>query len=200
MSSAVEFTSGRYGRKVNRMELRFRGQGGQGSITMGYIFGRAASIYEGKNSMLSEAYGPEIKGGYARADVVIQVEDLNYPLVDNPEILVVLSQEAWQAEKNNVREDGIVIYESQVVHPEKIEGDKRKYYGVPALEMALELKNRVVMNVIMMAVTQELTNAVSKESLEKALLDRIPPRFKDLNLSALKVGYEFAQKIKEGHA
>lgn len=176
-----------------RTEMRVRGQGGQGAITFGYVVGRAASMYQNTEAILTEAYGPEVTGGFARADVVFDDDEINYPLVTKPTIAVIFSTEAWLAEKDYIAEDAIVIYETRLCKIEKEEGDKRKYYGVPALHMALELKAKVVMNVVLMAVLQEVTNIVSKEALQSALLDRIPERFKELNLNALKAGYEYAK-------
>jgi 2-oxoglutarate ferredoxin oxidoreductase subunit gamma len=178
-------------------EIRIRGQGGQGAITFGYVYGRAASIYEGRQAILTEFYGPEVTGGFAKADVVIQNKEIGYPLVNKPELLVVMSQEAWEAEKDNVREDGIVVYETHLCHPVIKEGDKRTFYGIPALEMALDLKAKVVLNVIMMAAIVEITGLVGKDALKKALLDRIPARFEELNIAALEKGYEYGRKLKE---
>ena len=178
-------------------DIRVRGQGGQGAITFGYVYGRAAAIYEDRHAILTEFYGPEVTGGFARADVVIQDDEIGYPLVNRPELLVVMSQEAWLAEKDNVLDDGIVVYESNMVHPEIKDGDKRTFYGIPALEMALDLKAKVVLNVIMMAAIVEITGLVEKDALKKALLDRIPARFKELNINALEKGYEYGRKLKE---
>lgn len=178
-------------------DIRIRGQGGQGAITFGYIFGRAAAIYEDRHAILTEFYGPEVTGGFARADVVLQDREIGYPLVNTPELLVVMSQEAWLAEKDNVRDDGIVVYEEHLCQPEIKKGDKRTFYGIPALEMALDLKAKVVMNVIMMAAIVEITGLVTKEALKKALLDRIPARFEELNIKALEKGYAYGRKLKE---
>ncbi len=192
--------SGDRAKLLNRKEIRVRGQGGQGAITVGYIFGRAALMYAGKDSILTEAYGPEVTGGFARADVVIQDGDINFPLVTVPQIFICMSREAWEAEKDNVAEDGIVIYEERMTElsEEEIKAyPNRRYYGIPALQMAYDLQNKVVMNVILMAVTVELTGIMPKDALEKALFDRVPARFKELNTKALAMGYEYAKKIME---
>lgn len=180
--------------RLNRKEIRVRGQGGQGAVTVGYIFGRAASLYMNKDSILTEAYGPEVTGGFARADVLIQDDYINYPLVEFPDILIAMSAEAWEAEKNNTKENAIVFYESHMVNPVISPDDKRTFYGIPALDMAYDLKNKVVMNVIIMAAVQEITNIISKDALKKALLDRIPARFEELNMNALEAGYKYARE------
>jgi 2-oxoglutarate ferredoxin oxidoreductase subunit gamma len=69
---------------------------------------------------------------------------------------------------------------------------------IPAFEAALELGNKVVTNVIIMGVLQEITEAVSKESLEKALMSSIPKGYEELNKNALYKGYEIGAQIKGG--
>ncbi len=181
-----------------RAEIRFRGQGGQGAITLGYIFGRAASLYMNRHSLLTEAYGPEKKGGFARADVLMQDDEIEYPLLDTPQFLVVMSDEAWRAEKDKVVDDGVIIYDDFMVKidPSEIKPNQ-KLYPVPALKEALALGKKVVANVILMGAMQEITGLVTKEALEKALLDRVPKGTEELNLKALNRGYEIGKKLKE---
>lgn len=175
-----------------KMELRMSGQGGQGAITLGYIFGRAAAIYNNQNVIMTEAYGPEITGGFARADVKISDEEIEYPMVNNPDVLVVLSKEGWEMNGHLVKDSGKIIYENFFVDPV---GAKAQTFGIPAIKEADKLGRRVVANVIMMGALQELTNIVSKESLEKALLERVPKGTEELNLKALHRGYEIATEI-----
>jgi 2-oxoglutarate ferredoxin oxidoreductase subunit gamma len=168
------------------------GQGGQGAITLGYIFGRAAALYENKNVIMTEAYGPEITGGFARADLMISDDEIEYPNVNNPDVLVVLSGEAWDLNGSLVKDNGTIIYEDFLVNPK---GAKAKTYGIPAVTEANKIGNRVVANVIMMGALQELTDIVSKENLEKALLERVPNGTEELNLKALTRGYEIGREL-----
>ncbi len=178
-----------------RTEMRFRGVGGQGIITIGYIFGRAAAIYDKRKVYMSEFYGPEITGGFAKTDVIIQDEEIDYPLIDNPDFFVVMSQDAWEADGPALRDDGVIIYEQNLVKID--ENEKRKCMSVPAILIADKLGRRVVANVVMMGAVQEITSVVSKESLEKALLDRIPKGTEELNMAALQKGYEIGKKLVE---
>lgn len=170
-------------------ELRMSGQGGQGAITLGYVFGRAAALYEKRNVIMTEAYGPEITGGFARADLMISDDEIEYPNVNNPDVLVVMSNEGWEMNGHLVKDSGKIIYEDFLVTPE---GAKAKLYPIPAIKEANKLGRKVVANVIMLGALQELTNIVSKENLEKALLERVPNGTEELNLKALHRGYEIA--------
>ncbi len=175
-----------------KIELRMSGQGGQGAITLGYIIGRAAALYSNHNVIMTEAYGPEITGGFARADLIITDKSKNYPLVDTPDVLVVLSNEGWEMNAHLVKPNGKIIYENFLVKPEGTDVEK---FGIPAIKEADKLGRRVVANVIMMGALQELTNIVPKEHLEKALLDRVPKGTEELNLKALRKGYELAEQF-----
>ncbi|MHA2502582.1 MAG: 2-oxoacid:acceptor oxidoreductase family protein [Candidatus Kariarchaeaceae archaeon] len=172
-----------------RTEIRVSGVGGQGSITMGKIFGKAA-LYDKKQVIMTEAYGPEVTGGFARADLIISDEIIDYFMVNNPDILVVMAEEGWMRDGRHVTSDGKVLYEPDLVQITDCTADT---ISIPAFRAALDLGNKVVMNVVLMGALQEITQAVTKENLEKALLSSVPPRFKDLNVSALNKGYELGK-------
>lgn len=175
-----------------RSELRLRGVGGQGIITMGYVIGRAATLYDRREVCMTEFYGPEITGGFAKTDLIIQDEPIDYPIVDHPDVFVVMSNDAWLADGGSLREGGMVIYDTDFVN---MENPTDNMIGIPAMKEALKLGRKVVANVILMGALQEITGVVTKESLEKALLDRVPKGTEELNLSALHKGYELGKGI-----
>jgi 2-oxoglutarate ferredoxin oxidoreductase subunit gamma len=172
-----------------RREIRASGVGGQGLITLGKIFGKAA-LYDKYQVIMTEAYGPEVTGGFARADLIIDDDLIDYPIVNYPEILVVLSNEGWRRDGSLVLPTGKVLYDSALV---QIEDSPAEAIEIPAFKGALELGNKVVMNVIMMGALQEITQAVTKESLEKALMSSIPKGYEELNKNALTKGYELGK-------
>lgn len=179
-----------------RTEFRFSGQGGQGIITLGKIYGRAATLYENKNCLMTEAYGPEVTGGFAKADLIISDDEIDYPMINNPDYLVVMSEEGWQRDSPYLKDNTVIFYEKDLV---KIPNDKKhKYIPVPAFEKAFELGNRVVANVVMMGVIRELTEVISQEDLEKGLLESIPKGTEELNLKAIRKGFEIGSKLKGG--
>lgn len=171
-----------------RVEVRMSGVGGQGIVTMGLIIGRAAALHDKKDVVMTEAYGPEIMGGFSKANVIISDEEIDYPLIDNPDVLIVMSQDGWERDGPFVRKGGLVIYEKTLVDP----GDPPsvRCIPVPAIRTADELGKRVVANVIMMGAFQSITKIISKEALEKSLLERIPKGTEELNMAALGKGHE----------
>lgn len=178
--------------------MRMAGVGGQGIITMGAVFGRAAALIENKEAVLTEAYGPEITGGFAIADLIITDGQITYPKVDHPDVLVLMSNDAWARDRQLAKPDAYILYDKDLVNTADIT-DSEKIISVPAAEIADELGRRVVANVVMMGVVREVSNVVSREALEEALLTRVPKGTEELNKTALHRGFEYGEKIIEGN-
>ena len=64
-----------------RTEVRIAGFGGQGVIMAGVIIGKAASLFDNKNAVQTQSYGPEARGGASRTEVVIDDDEIDYPKV-----------------------------------------------------------------------------------------------------------------------
>jgi 2-oxoglutarate ferredoxin oxidoreductase subunit gamma len=174
-----------------RMEIRMSGVGGQGIVTMGLVIGRAAALYDKMDVVMTEAYGPEIMGGFSKANVIISDGEIDYPLIDYPDVLLVMSQDGWVRDGSFVRKDGLVLFEHGLVDP----GDPpdRTCIPVPAIHTADELNKRVIANVIMMGAFQKITGLITDTALETALMDRIPKGTEELNMIALQKGYEIGK-------
>src|SRR3990172_3558483 len=78
-----------------RQEVRLGGFGGQGIILAGYMLGKAARLYDGRGAVFPQAYGRGGRGGPFSADLVISDEPIGYPMVSRPDLLVLMSQEAF---------------------------------------------------------------------------------------------------------
>ncbi|MCD6493481.1 MAG: 2-oxoacid:acceptor oxidoreductase family protein, partial [Archaeoglobaceae archaeon] len=103
---------------LNRFEIRLAGKGGQGLIKSGLILAEALAA-EGKRVLQLQSYGPEARGGASRSDVIIG--DTSYPGVVSLDVLVALSQEAYDKYLHLVKPNGIVIFDSDLVKPVLIE-------------------------------------------------------------------------------
>ncbi len=77
-----------------RYEIRFSGAGGQGLILAGVIMAEAASIYDGKQAVQSQSYGPEARGGASKSEVIISDTAIDYPKATVVDALLALTQEA----------------------------------------------------------------------------------------------------------
>ena len=185
MNMAEELGSG-------RIEVRICGFGGQGIVRAGVILGLAASIYAGKNAAQSQSYGPEARGGSCRSEVVISNSEIDYPKIEVPDVVVIMSQEAYRRYANEVKKDGLLIVDPEMV-PEAERSSPARVVQVPASKIADELGRRIVSNVVMLGALTALTKIVPVEAVEKAILSSVPKGTEDLNLSAFRKGYAFAR-------
>jgi len=174
-----------------RHEIRVAGFGGQGMLLAGLLIGKAAALYDGKEAVLTQSYGPEARGGASNADVIIDDDPIDYPLVTRPDHFVAMFQEAYERYRPNMVKDGILLIESDLVRPSADEGP---YRGIPATRIAEELGRRIVANVVMVGFFSGATGLISPQAGEQAIRNSLRPRLVDLNLKAFNAGYDYAKK------
>ena len=176
---------------TDRTEIRLAGEGGQGMILAGIILAEAAAIYDGKNVVQSQSYGPEARGGASKAEVIIANKAIDYPEVIEADILVILSQEAYDKYAGTVKEGGLVIIDTSNVENTEIKG----CIELPITEIAQETTGRqITANTVALGVLVELTDIVSKDGISKAVAARAPKGTQEINQIALEAGFEAAKK------
>ena len=175
-------------------EIRIAGFGGQGVILATHILGRAASVHEGRFATMTQSYGPEARGGAASAALIVSDEPVLFPYVTRPDILVVMSQEAYTRFTPEVKPGGILLVEEDLVKLDHL-AQGLKIYGIPATRLAEELGKKMVLNVIMTGFLCAVTAAVSAEAARKAVEEAVPARFRDLNLQAFDKGFLYGQEL-----
>ncbi len=178
---------------MGRYEVRIAGFGGQGVITSGYVLANAASIHDGKYSVMTPSYGPEARGGACKSDVVVSEAPIDFPKVTEPDCLVAMSLDAYQTFGKDVKEGGVIIYDEDLV---PLSGSEAavgvSYVGIPGARVAGKLGNSLVANMVMLGALVGLTGIVSLESVRGSVRERFS-RFVDLNLNALERGVELAK-------
>ena len=171
-------------------EIRIAGFGGPGVILSAIILGKAASIFEGGHATMTQNFGPESRGGACSAQVVLSDSPILYPYVTRPDILVAMSQEAYNRFVPELKEGGLLVVEQDLVHlsalPEGI-----RVHAVPATRLAEELGRRMVLNVVMVGFFAAVTGVVGEQALRRAVEDSVPPAFRELNLKAFQKGFEY---------
>lgn len=175
-------------------EIRIAGFGGQGVILSAHILGRAAALNEGGYATMTQNYGPEARGGAASAALVISDEPILYPYLTRPDILVVMSQEAYSRFTPELKDDGILLVEEDLVQIGTLPPAK-KVYGIPATRIAEELGKKMVLNVVMVGFLCAITPAVRVESCRLAVEQSVPERFRKLNLDAFDRGYRYGRDL-----
>lgn len=179
-------------------EVRLSGFGGQGLITAGIILAEAA-ILDGKNAVQSQSYGPEARGGASKAEIIISDGDIDYPKVGEADVFLAMSQAACDKYAKALRPSGVLIVDTD--HVKNVPVFPGRTYSVPITQIAVrETGKELVANIVALGVLVGLTGLVSREALETAVLDRVPPKTKDLNKQALAAGFAAAEEIlgKEG--
>ncbi len=172
-----------------RKEIRIAGFGGQGIVLSGHIVGKAASIYDKGFATLTQSYGPESRGGSCRAEVIISDVPVDYPYVVNPQVQIILSQEAYTEYGRNAPPGTLVIVDSDLV---KIDPSQNpEPLSIPASRMAQDLGRAVVANIIMLGSLAAISDIVSYEALKNSILDSIPQGTESFNMKAFELGYDY---------
>ncbi len=179
----------------DRIEVRLAGFGGQGIILMGYVIGKAYSIFEGYEATLTQSFGPEARGGACSAQVILSKGRILYPYVTSPDILVVMSQEAYTRYYPTLRDDGILIVEEELVKLGDLKPNQ-KLFKIPATRLAEEkVGRRMTLNIVMCGFFTAVTGVVSKEAMENAVKDTVPAGTEEINLKAFQVGYDYGKSL-----
>ncbi len=172
-----------------RTEIRLSGSGGQGIILAGIILAEAA-ILDGKNAVQSQSYGPEARGGTSRAEVIISNANIDYPKVTKTDILLALTEEAMLKYKSDLRKTGLLIIDSHIKKPDDI----FETISIPILKTVQEKIGKTIFaNIAALGILISVTDLVSKESIEKAVLTRVPKGTDKLNKMALYEGFKLGK-------
>jgi 2-oxoglutarate ferredoxin oxidoreductase subunit gamma len=176
----------------DRIEIALSGSGGQGMILAGKILAEAVAIYDNKQAVMTQSYGPEARGGAARAEVIISNTAIHYPKMMNLNILLVLTQEALDKYGKMLQPDGLLIADERVVP--SIPPHFQHVFKAPFSALAREkLGASLVTNILALGALASISRVVSREALTAAVSARVPGKHLELNRSALDLGYKVAQ-------
>jgi len=173
-----------------KVAIRLSGTGGQGLLLAGRLLAEAGAIYDGLNTVQSNSYGPEARGGASRSEVVLSPEVVDDLHCETFDILVCLSQKACDAYFHDLKEEGVLIVDSTNVSVVPTS----RAVEAPMTRMAVEqCGDKVVTNVISLGVLCGFTKVVTLEALESAVKSTLRPDLASMNLKALKLGYAAAE-------
>lgn len=171
-----------------RKEICIAGFGGQGVVLGGTILGKALVLYDDYEAVLTQVYGPEARGGASSANLVISDETIDYPFVQHPDVLVILSQEAYSKFRPEAAQDATILIDDGLVTP----WEDDHPYGIPATRLAEEIGQRRVANVIMLGFLTAITGLVNRQAIEKAIETTVKAKTVPVNLRAFATGFEYA--------
>jgi len=170
-----------------RTRIIFSGSGGQGVITASIILAEAAALYEDLNAVQTQSYGPEARGGATRSDVIISETDIRFPKVTQPNILVCLTQEAYNKFSGIIRPGGLLLTDSHFVVPQRKVDARQVEVGMYKAVME-EIGRPLVLNICMLGALLGLAEVVQPESVMGVLKVRVPRDFLEMNIKALELG------------
>jgi 2-oxoglutarate ferredoxin oxidoreductase subunit gamma len=177
-----------------RIEVRLAGEGGQGMILAGILLAEAAAIFDGKNAIQTQSYGPEARGGASKAEVIISDKEIDFPEVISADVLVAMSQEACDKYAANMHRDGLVIVDEEKVG--RVPGPN--VVRIPITRLAIETTGKsITANVVALGALVGLTKIVSRSAIEKAVSARAPRGTEELNKAALDAGFNAVRQLPQ---
>lgn len=172
---------------MNRVRLVFTGSGGQGVITAAIILAEAAVMHEGKNATQSQSYGAAARGGSTRSDIIISENEIDFPEVSQANVLVCLTQQAYNTYSGIIRPGGIVLTDSRFVETtRKMNG---RQYELPMYETVMDkIGKPVVFNICVLGALIGITELLRPTSVMETIAERVPPNFVEMNNRAFDIG------------
>lgn len=175
-------------------QVRLSGFGGQGVVLAGLLLGQAG-VFDGKYISGSNSYGAQARGSGCKSEIVFSDGPVDFPHLTIADILIAMSQGAYNTYCTEVRkESGLILFDQGFVTPR--DDLNVKHIGIPATEVSVKrLKNKQVSNIVFLGALVEITQIVSRGAIRKALSKHISERFRLLNLKALRLGMELGRKF-----
>jgi len=170
-----------------KMEMRLSGSGGQGVILAAIIIADAA-IEQGLNAIQTQSYGPEARGGSSKAEVIISKDEIKFPKVTKPNILLALTQNSHDKYIATLSKNGILVVDESV----NIDLEAPyKIYKLPIIDTAQnKMGTHMVSNIVSVGVLYALIgeDVISKDVMMRSIADRVPPVTVDKNINAFEEG------------
>jgi len=177
---------------TTRLEIRITGFGGQGVVLAAYIVGRAC-IDAGRHATMIQSFGPEARGSSCTATLVVSDQEVLYPYIKRPSLLVAMSADGYETYRRELREDGTLIHELDFVHPEA----SQRAFGIPARRIAESFGRSLVQNIVMVGFIAAVAGIVPRDAMRQAVRASVPAGTEELNLKAFDAGVDYFDKVVE---
>ncbi|MBQ1996463.1 MAG: 2-oxoacid:acceptor oxidoreductase family protein [Clostridia bacterium] len=177
---------------MSTTQILIAGFGGQGVLFAGKLIAYKGLLEDKQISWLP-SYGPEMRGGTANCSVIVSDTAVGSPIVSNPDVLVAMNLPSLKKYESEVVSGGTIIVDSTLIS-EKVQRDDVNVYYVPATKIATDEGFSTLANMILMGKLMKVCDNVGYAKVEDAVKKVVPPRkanLIDVNLKAVKLGYEF---------
>ena len=181
--------------RIDRLDIRISGSGGQGIISTGMILGKAIAVGDGRNVSQSQSYGPEARGGAAFADIIISDGEIYFPGCNDLDLLVAFTGESYEKFARNTKENGIIIADVGAV--DVLTGNANTI-RIPFIKLAKDTFGMpLTANIICLGFLSAFCGIVSKKSIEDTVIEEFQgSKHLEVNLKALKTGLELGAHFK----
>jgi len=183
--------------RAKRTEIRITGFGGQGVVLAGHIIGHACAVNGGMHATMIQSFGPEARGSACSTTLAVSETEVLYPYIGRPDIFVVMSAEGYEKYRDELKDDGVLIYEKDLVKVDLKKGQPA--FGVSSTRIAEELGRAIVQNIVMLGFFAAVTKIVPIEAMRAAVEESVPEGTQELNLRAFDAGCAaYEQEYGEG--
>ncbi len=177
---------------MSRTEIRITGFGGQGVVLSGHIIGHACAVNADQHATMIQSFGPEARGSACSTTLAVSESEVLYPYITRPDIFVVMSAEGYEKYRDELKEEGTLIYETDLVKADLKPGQPS--FGCPSTRIAEKLGRTIVQNIVMLGFFAAVTEIVPIDAMREAVRHSVPPGTEQLNLRAFDAGVEYYQQ------
>jgi 2-oxoglutarate ferredoxin oxidoreductase subunit gamma len=177
-------------------EVIMGGVGGQGIMVIGNLLAYTA-FRENLNVTYMPIYGVEKRGGLADCTVVISTEEIGSPIVGAPQSCIIMSRVSLTRYLPRIKPGGLLLLNSSFVDPKDVDRRDLEVLSIPAMEIAQELGNDRLSNMVVIGAFVERVKVVDPEALIAALPAVFEERYHSLlpiNAQAIRRGAEFTRQ------
>jgi len=175
-------------KEQEKIEIRFSGTGGQGLVLASIIFAEALMM-DGFNIISGESHGIEARGGASSAEIIASKKDIFDLSVTLPDVLVAISQQAYDKYCKKTKKDTLIILDSSQIKTESIP-DSEDVHAFPFTRLVREeLGTTLPTNICFLGALVAISKIVNIDSIKKAILNRVPEKSGSINLKAFELGY-----------
>jgi 2-oxoglutarate ferredoxin oxidoreductase subunit gamma len=175
------------------LSVQLCGFGGQGVVLASVILGTTVVTKAGLEACQTQSYGSEARGGECQAQVIISHAPIDSPHAEQSDLLVAMSQQAFEKYMPRLRSGGSLVFDPELVSAPATNGITA--YGVPATQIAGELGTTLAANMVMLGFLQRATQLFSEADVLGVISENVPARFRDVNLAAARRGIELAHQM-----
>lgn len=179
----------------NKWQIVLSGVGGQGLIACGNLIAEAAIMQENKYATLTSSHGVETRGTFSKSDVIISDNEIYYPEVMKADVVLSLAQVAYNRYVSAIGPEAYLVYDSSMVTD--LKESKAKQIGFPFTEIAREMGNIAVANIVALGAIVKITGLLKEKSIVYAIESTFgeKPKVMELNMKAFNKGLELVEGI-----